>query len=83
MENFMMNLNVTYPEIFFTGELKESDNERSLCADAFIGWANVMLCAKIPKNFGKGMAAISGKLGVPATIDSIEKYVIDKGFIKE
>ncbi len=65
-------LQITWPEIFITGKLPENYTKPELIADALTGWAHCSMRAEIPKNFGQGMAAISGILGT-ATPNGIDK----------
>ncbi len=72
-----------FPKIFITGELDENRSERELCMDFYEGWLRSMIGTdKEPEKFKQGVDAISKKLGVPATLDSIKKYATDKGFIE-
>ncbi len=71
-----------FPEIFITGKLVGTETDRELCARALVGLDCCYVGATPPTNFGLGMAAISEKLGVSATEDSLTKYAIEKGWLK-
>ncbi len=72
-----------FPRVFITGEIEKNSDEHSLCTDALLGWACCLSGGEPPKNFGCGMAAISKRLGVPATTDSITKFAISKNYLKK
>ncbi len=71
-----------FPEIFITGELIGTETERELCAHAFSGWGCCAAGATPPTNFGLGMVVIGEKLGITATETNLEKYAIEKGWLK-
>ncbi len=73
-------MNYIFADVFHTGLLDESVDERELCADALSAWGCCMAGAELPRRFGQGMAAISKKLGISATPESIKEYAIAKGW---
>ena len=66
-----------WPEIFITGvpPYKADDPliKKIACADALSGWS-CSIMEKPPENFGKGMAAIGGILGIAPTLDNVMAY---------
>lgn len=72
MENSKFNPTIIFPEIFITGELPRKWTRESLISDGLCGWANCMCGTEPPKNFGKGMSLISGKVG-SATPDGLDR----------
>jgi hypothetical protein len=77
-----MAMNLIFPEVFITGILPIPSDERKVCTDALIGWANCMAGATPPTLFGEGIAAIGQRLGIIPVSSEIEKYAIEKGYLK-
>ena len=69
-----------FPTIFETGELPKHWTVRRLVADGLAGWGLVKAGAKLPANFGKGMALIAREVGT-ATPEELSKLA-DK-FLEE
>ena len=73
-----MNMTYQWPAVFETGilDVNESDphGRAKACADGLCGWANCMVGAEIPENFGKGMAAIGRFLDITPTADKLSEY---------
>jgi len=68
--------------IFIDGKITGEYSNRELCAIAFEAWAIVPF-SEIPPNFGKGLASISTRLGVPAIDEHLTEYAIKNGWLKE
>ena len=69
---------IEFPEVFVTGKIPENRTDRELCADALCAWGIVLgkliTPDELPDNFGDGMVAISLRLGVSASPESIIHY---------
>ena len=63
-----------WPDIFVTGVVPVDANNLALAADGLIAWANCMFGNEPPAHFGCVMAAISSRLGVVATAESLSAY---------
>lgn len=70
----MRKRNAIWPEVFKTGVIPEGRDEKSLCADALVGWGNCYL-EPPPANFGIGMAEISKRLNVIGTAESFLEWL--------
>lgn len=79
-------MKIEWPEVIKTGIVPEKATDRELCSDGLLAWANCSLSGlkneKLPDLFGVGIVAIGRKLGCSATVEDLEKYAKDKGWIK-
>ena len=73
-------MKLIFPEIFETGIITSSDKKK-VCADAICAWANCMAGCEPPKMFGKGMVEVGKLLGIPPTVENLEKYAIEQGWL--
>jgi hypothetical protein len=71
-----------WPEIFQNEALVETLEDHAICAQALCGWAMIYgQLGDIPSNFGEIMAAVSMRLGVSGTADSLSAHAKEQGWL--
>lgn len=77
MDDFnFIDESVWWPDVFYTKDISGRP-DAALCADALVGWENVMSGNKPHKNFGEVLVLISRHLNILPTSESFLKWSFD------